>query len=154
MKKPVASTPTFRSDADDSAAAGSSEGEKEEPGPMLSGFGGLGLDGMVGIELSGEDTAPPGVGSNGITSGGNARETPEVEEEEDLKVSWKECDDEELVKRIRKVVSMNGKREKSLLVGAIEEVLRNGNELMRWPATEASSPRWDEGQPEFAGQRR
>lgn len=49
------------------------EGAVAELGCSSSGFGGLGLDGMVGNELAGGAAAlPPGVGNTGITSGANA----------------------------------------------------------------------------------
>lgn len=49
------------------------EGVTAELGCISSGFGGLGLDGMIGSELMGGVPArPPGVGNTGIVSGANA----------------------------------------------------------------------------------
>nr|DAD37925.1 TPA_asm: hypothetical protein HUJ06_008566 [Nelumbo nucifera] len=57
------------------------DGESPESGPnetISSGFGGLGLEGMVGRDDTvGEVFAPPGVGNNGSMSGDNAGEGAE-----------------------------------------------------------------------------
>lgn len=50
------------------------EGGKAESGARIekSGFGGLGLEGIVGMEEPAVGTAPPGVGSKGAMSGDNS----------------------------------------------------------------------------------
>ncbi|RZS11675.1 hypothetical protein BHM03_00043036 [Ensete ventricosum] len=49
------------------------EGATAELGCISSGFGGLGLDGMIGSELTGGFPAlPPGLGNTGIASGASA----------------------------------------------------------------------------------
>lgn len=52
------------------AAGNGPNGEKAEAGPGASGFGGLGLEGMVGTEEPvGVGTTPPGEGKSGEISG-------------------------------------------------------------------------------------
>lgn len=64
----------FRATAEESAC--SLSGGNANPGPgaaIASGFGGLGLEGMVGIEDSlGESSEPPGEGKSGAISGDRA----------------------------------------------------------------------------------
>lgn len=61
-----AAPPESLTAADVKAAAGATS----ESCCSSSGFGGLGLEGMVGNELCGAPPPPPGVGNAGITSGG------------------------------------------------------------------------------------
>ncbi|KAA8548526.1 hypothetical protein F0562_000207 [Nyssa sinensis] len=66
------------------------DGESAEPGRreiISSGFGGLGFDGMVGMEEdpAGEDTRPPGEGKRGAMSGDNSVNGDKDSEDEAMK---------------------------------------------------------------------